>query len=92
MLSVVEDGEKIAVSNLPTYSEHANSGWDLNTFISFYFLFHLLECIENWYPKKDFSQYSNFLFSTFEVAVKNGTINISYTPENKSSPLKNNPH
>ncbi|SMP86929.1 hypothetical protein SAMN06313486_10438 [Epsilonproteobacteria bacterium SCGC AD-308-P11] len=80
LLSVVEDGEKVGVSNIPTYSEHAHSGWDLNTFISFYFLFHLLECVENWYPEKDFSEYSNLLFSTFAIAVKNGTINI---PEKK---------
>lgn len=76
LLSVVEDGEKIGVSNFPTYSEHAHAGWDLNTFISFYFLFHLLECVKNWYPKKDFSEYSTLLFSTFSIAVKNGTINI----------------
>ncbi len=76
LLSVVEDGEKVGVSNLPTYSVHAHAGWDLNTFISFYFLFHLLKCVEDWYPQKDFSKYSDFLFSTFVIAVKNGTINI----------------
>lgn len=76
LLSVIEDGEKIGVSNIPQYSEHAHAGWDLNTYISFYFLFHLLECIKEWYPKKDFSQYTYFLFSTFKIAVKNGTIKV----------------
>lgn len=76
LLSVVEDGEKIGVSNLPTYSEHAHAGWDVNTFISFNFLFHFLECVSSWYPQKDFSKYSDFLFSTFVLAVKNETINI----------------
>lgn len=76
LLSVIEDGEKIGVSNLPTYSEHAHAGWDLNTYISFYFSFHLLESLERWYPQKDFSQYANFLFSTFQIAIENGTINI----------------
>lgn len=76
LLSAFEDGEKIGVSNLPTYSEHAHTGWDLNIFLSLNFLFHFLKCLRSWYPQKDFSKYSNFLFSTFELAVENGTINI----------------
>jgi len=76
LLSIVEDGEKVGVSNLPTYSKHAHSGWDINIFVSFYFVFHLLECVSTWYPKQDFSKYSDSLFSTFVLAVKNGTIGI----------------
>lgn len=77
LLSVVEDGEKVGVSNLPKYSEHAHAGWDINTFISFYFLFHFLDCTIEWYPKKDLTKYSNLLFSTFKIATGNGTINIA---------------
>lgn len=87
LLSVVEDGEKVGVSNLPKYSEHAHAGWDINTFISFYFLFHLLECIKEWYPNKDFTKYSSLLFSTFSIAVENGIINIP--KEEKKEESKN---
>lgn len=74
LLHVVEDGDLVGPSLHPQYTKAAHGSFDLQTLISIYFLFWLIEKQKSWYPNIDSTSDMAVLYSAFQIALDSGVI------------------
>lgn len=74
LLHVVEDGELVGPSLHPQYVEAAHGCFDLQAFVTIYFLFWFIDKQEAWYPEIDKTENMALLYSTFQIALDSGVI------------------
>jgi len=74
LLHVLEDGELLGPSLHPQYVKAAHGCFDLQAFVTIYFLFWLIGKQESWYPEIDTKDDMAVLYSIFQTALETGVI------------------
>lgn len=74
LLHVVEDGELVGPSLYPQYVEAAHGCFDLQAFVSIYFLFWIIGKQESWYPEIDTKDDMAVLNNILNMAIETGVI------------------
>ena len=81
LLDVVERGELIGPSLLPTYQpERSGACFDMNCFIAVYFIGWMVEKLPTWYPGYDNAREMQRLGDTILLALRCGVINVPNSP------------
>jgi len=80
LLHVVEDGELLGLSLLPQYSKESGACFDMNCFVSIYFIAWLVEKLPSWYLSYDNTEDRLAFANTTLLAVSLGVIHLIDKP------------